>query len=557
MGYYDNVNEDLLRSIPPDATKVCEVGCGTGEMAHLYKQINPDGRYYGIELDFNSYREASERRHVFADIVNSDCEKIWGYHYGMLAPDLDVLIYGDTLEHLKDPWSHLTHAVTEWVKPGGQVIACVPNSQNFGFIEALMAGEFHYQDDGLLDRTHLRFFTRKTLIEMFEQAGLSVVSVEPRNWSSDFNGPHSGFMKRTEDFVEAFGLDAKEFRGDTRAFQWLIKGVKGEPPARKILIRAISSNHCCRRPRLTEPGNFLATIPGVRFSGVETEVRPDETPVVIIQRDAFKIEQVRKLIHSGVLVIGEWDDWPGHFTANIETNYLPLKAVHAISATTNTMAETLMQWNPNIGVFANQMASLPPVKTVNNDPPIIFCAWQNRSDDWKPIIDGFNAALEDHPEVQVYIIGDREFYHAVRTDNKRFWTFQPYDKYIQLLRECDIAVLPMIDSVFSQHKSDIKFLECAANGVSVLAPIESIYIKSVWSEPMRGTLFFNEEFEDALRECIEGVSCLDHATAARKYVASERLLKDHYRDRLRWINALIDTREELTEQLFERCPELR
>ncbi len=563
MGYYDNVNEDLLAAIPPDARKICEVGCGSGAMAALYKRMNPDCAYHGVELDFTAYQKAKASG-VFSCIENANVENMYGYNLNCLEPDLDCVIFGDVLEHLKNPWKVLEHVANDWLKTGGQVIACVPNMQNFTLVGNLLAGSFHYADEGLLDRTHLRWFTRHSLGYMFHEAGLTVTSVEPRNWTADSDAHHAKFMKAMEPFIEKYGLDREDFKRDTRAFQWLIKGTKGDAPKRQIAIRSFASNHCCGRPRLTEPGKFLATIPGVRYSDKEMNVRDHEEPVAIVQREKFNAEQVKKWIKSGVLVIGEWDDYPGYFEENTKTDYLPIRGVHAISTSTQVMADTLLKWNPNVGVFYNQLACIPPAKKEKTGPVRLFCAWQKRTEDWKEIIDPLNEILAKNPKVEVYVIYDREFYHEVKTQNKTFWSFQHYEKYLEIMRECDIAILPMLDNEFSKHKSDIKLLECAANGVVALAG-DCLYsdtsqhaIKSGIRGWVAATYHSPETFGNSLRLLIESSEQREaFRENAMNYVKDMRLLKDHYRDRYSWINALLDTREELTEQLLERCPELR
>lgn len=557
MGYYDNVNTDLLEMVPPDAKKVCEVGCGAGEFAKAYKAINPDCEYYGIELNFTAAKRAEDSG-VFKSVRIADVEKTWNYNLDHFDPDLDAIICGDLIEHLKDPWEFLARATKEWLAPGGQVVTCVPNSQNYTLIGNLLGGAWHYQDEGLLDRTHLRFFTRSSIEQMFADAGLTVTSIEPRNWSSEFDSQHAGFVKAMEMFIEGHGLDKKTFSRDTRAFQWLVRAVKDEAPNRKMLIRSFAANYCCGRPRLSEPGKFLATIPGVRYVEAETEVREGESPVAIVQRDKFDIEQVRKWIHSGVLVIGEWDDFPGYFKKNTETDYLPLRGVHALSVSTEMVANTVSIWNPNVGVFHNQMASLPPIPEKRTGPIRILAAWQNRSDGWHEILDPLNDALADHPTVEMIVIHDREFYHALKTENKTFYSFQTYDKYIEVLRRSDIALLPMSDDEFSKHKSDIKLLECAANGVATLASEDSIYFKSAYDSRNGFTYRTIADFRHYLSFLINCIRERDHFAAnGRSYITNHRMLKDVYRDRYRWIKALLDTREELTEQLYERCPELK
>ena len=559
MSYYDNVNGDLLAMIPPDAAKVCEVGCGAGSLARTYKQINPSCDYFGIELDFSAWRAAGDTG-VFKDLLNSDGEKCYAYSYTQEEPDLDALVLGDVLEHMRDPFRFLKHATENWIGAGGQVLACIPNVQNFMLVSNLLAGSFDYADEGLLDRTHLRWFTKSSIAKAFEDAGLTVTSIEPRNWGDQFDQQHGYFLKMMAKFIADTGIDRKQFAEETRAFQWLIRGVKGDAPIRKILIRSFAANHCCARPRLTEPYKFVATVPGVRYSDSETEIRAGEAPVVIVQRDKFDIEQVRKWVHSGMLVIGEWDDDPDYFECNTKSDYLPLKAVHAMSCSTDVMADSLLKHNPNVGVFHNQIAMLPPPPEKREGPIRIFCGWQNRSRDWKEILGPLNDALKDHPETEVYVVQDREFFHALKADSKKFWTFQTYEKYIELLRQCDIALLPLERNRFNDHKSDIKLLECYANGVVPMASGDSVYAEPI-TQSESGILYFNSDgFRRDLCNLIDNSFMRSwnwHRACGRSYVERSRLLKDHHRDRYSWICALLDAREELTEQLLERVPELR
>jgi 2-polyprenyl-3-methyl-5-hydroxy-6-metoxy-1,4-benzoquinol methylase len=81
------------------------------------------------------------------------------------------------LEHTRDPWNVLAR-YRRLLKPGGQVIASIPNIRFYAIIARLMFNRWGYRDSGILDRTHLRFFTLATMREMFAQAGYRVHSVE-------------------------------------------------------------------------------------------------------------------------------------------------------------------------------------------------------------------------------------------------------------------------------------------------------------------------------------------------------------------------------------------
>jgi 2-polyprenyl-3-methyl-5-hydroxy-6-metoxy-1,4-benzoquinol methylase len=90
-----------------------------------------------------------------------------------LSGSFDAIVYGDVLEHLPDPLAALT-AINQSLAPGGVVIVSVPNVAHLWIRLSLMLGRFQYTDRGILDRTHLRFFTRRTLLDLLAEAGLTV-----------------------------------------------------------------------------------------------------------------------------------------------------------------------------------------------------------------------------------------------------------------------------------------------------------------------------------------------------------------------------------------------
>ena len=84
-----------------------------------------------------------------------------------------MVSFNDVLEHLWDPWDVLrdTH---RWLSPGGHVVAAIPSIQYLPVMSRLVRGRWDYTDGGTLDWTHVRFFTRATILEMFEQTGYEV-----------------------------------------------------------------------------------------------------------------------------------------------------------------------------------------------------------------------------------------------------------------------------------------------------------------------------------------------------------------------------------------------
>ena len=163
-------NPDLLRFMPAGARRVVEVGCSSGALAREYKKLNPNVYYTGIEIDPEYANMAREHCDVVIDI---DIESV---EPGMLKDKLaaDCWVFGDVLEHLNDPW-HLLATIRGSLAMGeGYVVACIPNAQHWSVQARLSFGDFRYEDSGLFDRTHIRWFTRRTIHEMFKRAGYAI-----------------------------------------------------------------------------------------------------------------------------------------------------------------------------------------------------------------------------------------------------------------------------------------------------------------------------------------------------------------------------------------------
>lgn len=172
---HDRHNPDLLRLIPLDAHKVVEVGCSSGALAREYKKLNSICRYVGLEID-PTYVALAKLHCDEADVVDIEAvdQLFWERH-----ADADCWVFGDTLEHLRDPWQVLRH-IRSILPEHGVVVACIPNAQHWSLQVKLSIGDFRYETSGLLDRTHLRWFTRQTIVELFEGAGFAIDEGIPR-----------------------------------------------------------------------------------------------------------------------------------------------------------------------------------------------------------------------------------------------------------------------------------------------------------------------------------------------------------------------------------------
>jgi 2-polyprenyl-3-methyl-5-hydroxy-6-metoxy-1,4-benzoquinol methylase len=173
--YYENVNIDLLEMCP-NAARVIEFGCGAGWTMGAYKDRNPDAYSVGVE-QFEA--EAEKARKHFDRVITFDAEAIDLAEHSYQEEYFDLMIYGDVLEHFVDPWSTLKEHL-KYLRTGGTLCACIPNTSHWSVIFGLLSGKFDYQDAGLLDRTHLRFFTLASIKSLMEQAGLEIQEVRSR-----------------------------------------------------------------------------------------------------------------------------------------------------------------------------------------------------------------------------------------------------------------------------------------------------------------------------------------------------------------------------------------
>ena len=152
----------------PDGARVLDVGCATGYLAA--KLTRRGCRVTGIEVDPVVAERA--RSHCEAVLVGDVEDDVWRAELAALAP-FDVVLCGDVLEHLRDPWSAL-RALAALAVPGGEVVLSVPNVAHWTGRRAVARGRFPYAEHGLFDRTHLRFFTRTSARDLAQSAGLRV-----------------------------------------------------------------------------------------------------------------------------------------------------------------------------------------------------------------------------------------------------------------------------------------------------------------------------------------------------------------------------------------------
>lgn len=202
-GYFSNLRHQLVDMIAPLPARVLEIGCGTGNtLAHL-KSLGVN-QTVGVEL----VPEVAEQATARADhVITGDVELM---ELPFKEGHFDCLVLGDVLEHLRDPWTTLARLAT-LLRTGGQVVASVPNVRFYEVsLPLVLWGAWKYECEGVLDRTHLRFFTKDTIADLFASSGLRIVRI----------GAHRGPKREVLNWL-TFGI-----LRNLLAIQHLVKAVK-------------------------------------------------------------------------------------------------------------------------------------------------------------------------------------------------------------------------------------------------------------------------------------------------------------------------------------------
>ncbi len=170
--YYSLVRSDVASLVPGGARKILECGCGEGYTGAAIKK-HTGAEITGIEIHAPSAKEAEKR---LDKVINADLDS--------LQPEFpenyfDLILFPDVLEHTKDPWAVLKK-LKPFLKNSGQVIASIPNIRYLPALMKIISGKLEYEESGVLDISHLHFFTLHTIKKMFEDCGFKITDIQDK-----------------------------------------------------------------------------------------------------------------------------------------------------------------------------------------------------------------------------------------------------------------------------------------------------------------------------------------------------------------------------------------
>jgi 2-polyprenyl-3-methyl-5-hydroxy-6-metoxy-1,4-benzoquinol methylase len=183
VAYYDYDRAEMIRFVPADARHVLDVGCAAGRFGARLRERLPAAELWGIDHVPHPSGEA----HAY------DQRCTGRYPDDLPERRFDCIVFNDVLEHLVDPWTALQDTRAR-LSERGTVVASIPNVRHRHVVrELVVRGRWDYADRGVLDRTHLRFFTRSSMLDLFRDTGYRVEHLEPLDVSS---GGRLGVLNR-------------------------------------------------------------------------------------------------------------------------------------------------------------------------------------------------------------------------------------------------------------------------------------------------------------------------------------------------------------------------
>ncbi len=210
--YYENEREDVQKLINPHSKRILDVGCGKGRLGSVLKE-KLGAEVWGVEFIDDIATLAAENldRVITGPIEDAILQLPEKY--------FDTIIFADVLEHLVDPFKVLLN-IKEKLSDKGEIVASIPNVRHWSVLKKLLEGEWEYQEFGIMDSTHLRFFTRKSIFNMFEKAGFTITNILYVVAEMEKLSPQLlSVMKESNINVDT--LD-----GESKHFQYIVKAIK-------------------------------------------------------------------------------------------------------------------------------------------------------------------------------------------------------------------------------------------------------------------------------------------------------------------------------------------
>lgn len=225
--YYDGVNRYLLGSLPHAASQVLELGCANGRLGEAYKEVNPHCTWTGIEFITSCIKNAITRLdHVVWMNLNTPNTK------DLQIGVYDTIVLGDIIEHLVDPESCLqfVHSIS---REDAVICLSVPNMTHYSIYHRMLLGDLTYDEQGIMDQTHLRWLSSSSIIKMLLNTGW-MPTVQGIVYACPDNEKDQQLFNSIMNVGIGMGLNCQTLERNLTSLQYIITATKAPTPKSKI-----------------------------------------------------------------------------------------------------------------------------------------------------------------------------------------------------------------------------------------------------------------------------------------------------------------------------------
>jgi GT2 family glycosyltransferase/2-polyprenyl-3-methyl-5-hydroxy-6-metoxy-1,4-benzoquinol methylase len=504
-GYTDTPRSELIGLFQHKPRRVLDIGCNMGSTGELIKREFPTAEVIGIEVNKAAADVAGKR---IDRVINEPIDTLDWMQVGIEPHSIDTVILADVLEHFIDPWGTLRKLIPI-LTPDAQVVSSIPNSRNLWLMDRLAQGLWTYQQVGLLDVTHIRFFTLDEMKRMFDETGYEIVKIGanrdgrivlPEFADESVTVETDKLTLKNVSPAEAFELKALQFLLVARPRLLVEDGKVLVPDQRRKLRCTIFSIDfppaACATLRLSGPLGYLANDIDIdwRVTYVQTGDKLNysinwdgiySADLIIIQRwiprEQFK-DQIEKILTSGKVVIYETDDLlddipqeNSHHQYSKNNRDILLNVIsraHAVTVSTKTLRNYYLKYNPNVFVVPNLLNETKwadlHIAPPHDEVVIGFAGGNSHEIDLALVEEALERIADKYGnKIQFRFVGCTTE-KISKLPNYRYDEFYPgYAEYSLALKEFnfDVAISPLKDTFFNQCKSNIKWLEYSVAGM--------------------------------------------------------------------------------------------
>jgi 2-polyprenyl-3-methyl-5-hydroxy-6-metoxy-1,4-benzoquinol methylase len=216
---YNNANDCILNFYHGE-TRILDIGCGTGLLAKAVRERNPESIITGLDISPYVVLDAEKNLDFFSPVdLDNDRD------FPDFEQKFDLIILGDVLEHLKRP-DILLEKLSRYLHPEGKIIISIPNIAHWSIRLDLLMGRFIYQPTGILDNSHLRFFTYQSIRELIEKSGYEIIQFNSNISAIPLRSIQNGIFSLLLRFIGCYNYYLKHVtqnRYEWEAIQFIFK----------------------------------------------------------------------------------------------------------------------------------------------------------------------------------------------------------------------------------------------------------------------------------------------------------------------------------------------